>query len=392
MKKKIISALAKARDTGITMECACETIMLPRDRYYAWLEGRKPEDVTEADLKDRSSAPGCTPHKITPSEREAIINMARDDSYADLSHRKLSFTALDEGVVAASPSTFYREMNKWKLVGKPKRSRPKNLEKPEIEANKPNEVWQYDVTYLRLITGIFIYIVFILDRYSRKIVGARASHTRRSQDIIATWDEALKSEGLLESEDKPLAFSDRGPEMKAKSTREYFNDIGITQDHSRPHTPNDNAHAEAVIATAKCEYLYLGEFENIYEVQDALDDLVDHYNNERLHQGIGYVTPQIKHMGLEEAVFEARRRSLARAREDRMAYNRGTGTPEPDQGPLSMPDYVLKEQLSMGFPMDEQDVPSEARQDLSIASAPPPRGRVGEQVKVSSSKISYTCE
>ena len=256
MKKEIIDAVSAAGNAGITIGRACRIIMLPRDRYYAWLEGRCPDEATEADLEDRSSAPGCTPHKITPDERRAIVDMAKDDAYADLSHRKLAFSALDEGKVAASPSTFYREMKAEGLVGKSRRSRPKNLKKPEIEADRPNEAWQYDVTYLRLLAGIFVYIVFILDRYSRKIVGARASHTRRSEDIIATWEAALGSEGLLESDDKPLAFSDRGPEMKAKTTNEYFRDTGIAQDHSRPHTPNDNAHAEAVIATAKCEYLY----------------------------------------------------------------------------------------------------------------------------------------
>ena len=85
-------------------------------------------------------------------------------------------------------------------------------------------------------------------------MGARASRTRRSQDIIAAWDKALAGKGLLDAEEKPLAFSDRGPEMKAKSTKECFREIGILHDHARPHTPNDNAHAEAAIATAKCEY------------------------------------------------------------------------------------------------------------------------------------------
>jgi len=320
-----------ARSAGATIERSCDIIMLQRDRYYAWLEGRKPDEVTEADLEDRSSAPGSTPQKITPDEKQAIVEIAKDDDHADLSHRKLAFTALDDGRVSASPSTFYRVMKEEKLVGKGKRSRPRNLAKPEIEANRPNEVWQYDVTYLRLLAGIFVYIVFILDRYSRKIVGARASYSRRSEDIIAAWDQALLAEGLLESDDKPLAFSDNGPEMKSKSTKGYFNEIGITQDHSRPHTPNDNAHAEAVIATAKCEYLYSGEFANIYEVQDAVCDLVDHYNNVRLHQAIGYVTPSVKHMGLEEVVFEARRSSLARAREERLQYNKGIENPVSDQ-------------------------------------------------------------
>jgi putative transposase len=322
MKKRIIDAIAEAKSTGVTIERSCEIIMLPRNRYYAWLSGRRPDEVTGKDLADNKSTPGSTPQKITPSERESIIDMVRDDAYADLAHRKLSFTALDEGRVSASPSTFYRVMKEEELIGKSRRSRPRNLKKPQIEANRPNEAWQFDVTYLRLACGIFAYIVFILDRYSRKIVGARASYSRKSDDIISTWDQALESEDLLGSEGKPLAFSDNGPEMKAKSTKGYFNEIGITRDQSRPHTPNDNAHAEAVIATAKCEYVYEGEFKNIYEVQDAVGDLVDHYNNVRLHQGIGYVTPSVKHMGLEEVVFEARRRSLARAREERIDYNK----------------------------------------------------------------------
>lgn len=331
MKKKIICAVEEAKVRGVTIKRALQILMVAKSRYYDWIRGKDTDEVTPDELDDPRSTPGCTPQKITPEEREAIVEMAKDDKYADLSHRKLSFTALDEGRVSASPSTFYRVMKKEELVGKAKRSRPRDLKKPEIEATRPNEVWQYDVTYLKLITGIFIYIVFILDRFSRKIVGARASYSRKSEDIIATWDMALESEGLLESDDKPLAFSDSGPEMKSKSTKGYFSEIGITQDHSRPHTPNDNAHAEAVIATAKCEYLYAGEFENIYEVQDAVDDLVDHYNNVRLHQGIGYVTPQIKHMGLEEVVFEARKSSLARAREERIKYNKGLISRESDR-------------------------------------------------------------
>jgi hypothetical protein len=66
--------------------------------------------------------------------------------------------------------------------------------------------------------------VFILSRYSRKTVGARASYSKKSDDVAATWNKELLAAGVLDAEDKPLSFSDRGgSEVKAKSTREYFN-------------------------------------------------------------------------------------------------------------------------------------------------------------------------
>jgi len=86
------------------------SIMLPKSRYYDWIRGRDPEEIIPFDLEDGKSAPGVTPHKTTPHEREAILTLAKDDSYADLSHRKLAVTALDEGKVAASRSTWYRVM------------------------------------------------------------------------------------------------------------------------------------------------------------------------------------------------------------------------------------------------------------------------------------------
>ena len=54
----------------------------------------------------------------------------------------------------------------------------------------------------------------------------------------------------------PQAVSDRGPQMKAKSMKAFFRDLGVAQLFCRPHTPDDNAEMEAFFATLKCERLY----------------------------------------------------------------------------------------------------------------------------------------
>jgi len=51
----------EAKELGVTVKKACEVIMLPRGRYYAWLRGRRPGEVAEADLEDEKSTPACTP-------------------------------------------------------------------------------------------------------------------------------------------------------------------------------------------------------------------------------------------------------------------------------------------------------------------------------------------
>jgi putative transposase len=122
------------------------------------------------------------------------------------------------------------------------------------------------------------------------------------------------------------ALSDNGTQMKAKTMREFFRDLGIEQVFSRPHTPEDNAHIEAWFATAKCERLYaeLEGWGDPLEAQAVIGEFVRYYNEERLHQGIGFVTPVERHEGRDLALLEARKLGLAEARRNRPVVNRLT--------------------------------------------------------------------
>lgn len=98
----------------------------------------------------------------------------------------------------------------------------------------------------------------MLDSCSRKIVSRYFGPEKTSSSVQTAWDKALAAEGLYaaEPESLPGAFSDRGTQMTSKSTRQFFNEIGITQTFSRPRAPADNASCEAWMATIKCERLY----------------------------------------------------------------------------------------------------------------------------------------
>jgi putative transposase len=91
------------------------------------------------------------------------------------------------------------------------------------------------------------------------------------------------------------------------------------QSFSRAKTPTDNAACESWIATLKCERLYDADTAEMqpWQVESMIDLFIDHYNNERLHQGIDYVAPAERHDGRHIAIIDARRRGMQEAKERR---------------------------------------------------------------------------
>lgn len=310
----LIKAIGEAKKQGTGVEKSCQILELRRERYYAWIRGE--------DIEDQHPGPKIAPHRLLEEEKEAILECARNEEYADLHYRKLAIKASEEGKIQASPSTFYRVMKAVGLVAKSYVSK-KRSDKPELEATRPNEVWQWDLTYIR-VKEFFMYLIAIIDRYSRKIVGYHLSFTQTAEDVKKAWDNALEKEGLLEKENikMPLAFSDHGSPMKAKSIRQFFKDLGIVQEFSRCQTPEDNALMEVWFKTLKYEKLYREETENPVQTRETVEGFIDFYNNERLHQGIGYVTPQQKHSGEDVKILAERQKRKEEARRKRLEINR----------------------------------------------------------------------
>ena len=119
----------------------------------------------------------------------------------------------------------------------------------------------------------------------------------------------------------PQAVSDRGSQMKAKSIKAFFRDLGVAQLFCRPHTPDDNAEMEAFFATLKCERLYQGSYVHPLQAEGDIAQFIAYYNGERLHQGIGFVTPQERHEGRDVQLREERSRGLRLARLVRFIEN-----------------------------------------------------------------------
>lgn len=159
----------------------------------------------------------------------------------------------------------------------------------------PYQLWVSDITYWR-IKKDFVYISFITDAYSRKIVGYHLGDSLQTSETIQALEMAISS--LSEENEKSLQLihhSDRGTQY---CSNEYVkllenNSIGISMTENGD--PLENAIAERVNGIIKEEYLNDYQVDNIMEAVDLLNTVIKLYNNERPHMSIGNLTPNQVH-------------------------------------------------------------------------------------------------
>ena len=304
----------------MTIGYCCRNLKLDLKRYQRWVRlyrrtgrygGGKP-------------GPSKASHSLLEQEREEIIELARDDTYVDLSHRQLAVVASETGKVEASASSFYRVMKQEQLMEKRQRRPRSPQNKPEVKPTRSNEIWSWDLSYIAL-GSIFVYLFAIIDVHSRKIVGWHLSFNARVESMKKAWDKALINEGLIEmagAPQMPVALSDHGVQMAKKSAKQFFKDLGIRQLFARYQTPKDNAWIESWFRILKYDWLQYKDYVNFNELKEILRQFVILYNTQRYHGAIDYVTPEQQHSGQAQQILKARaeRRRLARLR--RLEKNR----------------------------------------------------------------------
>ena len=114
--------------------------------------------------------------------------------------------------------------------------------------------------------------------------------------------------------------------MTARDTRAFMALMAIAQHHGRPGVPTDQAWIESFFGHIKSEWPHLEIITDPATLDVELARMRTEYNMVRLHEAIGYVTPDDEHTGRGEAIRQARRDGLDRARQRRLDYHRRTST------------------------------------------------------------------
>ncbi len=183
---------------------------------------------------------------------------------------------------------------------------------PELSAQRPNELWSWDITkLLGPAKWTYFYLYVMLDVFSRYVVGWMVTH-RES----ATLAERFIAETCARQEigrDQLTIHADRGSPMTSKPLGFLLADLGVTKTHSRPHVSNDNPFSEAQFKTLKYRPDFPERFGAIQDARAHCHVFFPWYNTEHHHAGLGLLTPFDVHHGLAEQRVAARAAVLATA-------------------------------------------------------------------------------
>jgi putative transposase len=156
-----------------------------------------------------------------------------------------------------------------------------------VDIIRPNQVWSTDITYIRLPRG-FVYLVAIIDWYSRKVLAWRLSNTMDAGFCVDCLEEAIKNYGSPE-----MFNSDQGSQFTSDAFTGVLIRNGITISMDGRGRALDNIFVERLWRTVKYEEVYLKQHNSVQSLLIGLTQYFQFYNEARRHQSLDYQTPDV---------------------------------------------------------------------------------------------------
>jgi putative transposase len=237
--------------------------------------------------------------------RDSVIQLALDEPA--LSPRELAARFTDTRSYFISEASVYRLLKAQGLVTSPAFIVIKAADSFKDKTTAPNQLWQTDFTYLKVIGWGWFYLSSVLDDFSRYIVAWKLCTGMRAEDVTATLDLALRASGLDQATpaDRPRLLSDNGSSYIAGDLARWLEDHKIKHVRGAPYHPMTQGKIERWHQTLKNRIL----LENYFlpgDLETQLAAFVDYYNNHRYHESIDNLTPADVYFGRGPTILAAR--------------------------------------------------------------------------------------
>ena len=261
----------------------CLYLEVPTSTYYAWRKRGKSKTAlaNEMILKEIKKI-----HKTKGKNTYGAYNLKAE--LADIGI-KVGINRIRRIMKKNNIRPLVRR-KKWKYPKESKSKLPvaENIIDRNFVAEKKNEKWVSDITYIPTRTG-WLYLCIILDLYSRRVVGWSMESHMKTELILS----ALKMATDLRGVTKGLIFhSDQGSQYRSNDFRERLNDLNFVQSMSRKGNCWDNACAESFFKSLKSSLIYGKKIMTYDKAKTCIFEYIEvFYNRERRHSSLGYLSP-----------------------------------------------------------------------------------------------------
>lgn len=295
-----IELINEACRSGARKKKACEVLGISLRTFERWQKNNELIDK-------RQSAKKIPKNKLTTDEIKMILHVSNSVEYSNLPPCKIVPILADKGKYIASESSFYRVLRQADQIKHRGFTKPKIHKKPVLVAQDKNYIWSWDITYLpSQVRGIYFYLYFIMDIYSRKIVGWSIHEQESSYHASRLIEQCCADEKV--KKEQLVLHSDNGSPMKGITMIVMLEKLGVVPSFSRPSVSNDNPYSESLFKTLKYHPTYPKQ-SNFNLVDDArawCETFVSWYNNDHLHSGLKFITPNQRHNGQWKYIMKNR--------------------------------------------------------------------------------------
>ena len=274
-----------------------------KSTFYLWYDRYLAGSIDA--LEDRKSSSRRTWNKIPDTVEDAIVDLARKEP--DLSPRELAVTFTDRRRYFVSEASVYRLLKAHDLITSPAFILMKAADRFANPTTAPNQLWQTDFTYLKVIGWGWFYLSTVLDDFSRYILAWKLCTTMTATDVSDTLQMALKASGLTRANVRyrPRLLSDNGPSYVSADLGKWLEQKGMAHTRGRPYHPMTQGKIERWHRSMKNQIL----LENYYlpgELEARIADFVDYYNARRYHESLDNVTPEDVYFGRAQSILNRR--------------------------------------------------------------------------------------
>jgi len=278
-------------------------LAIPRSTFYCWYDRYRSHDAEG--LEDRTPAPRRVWNKLPTAVTQAVLDLALRESA--LSPRELAVSFVDQRRYFVSEASVYRLLKAHDLITSPAFILMKAADTFAHPTSAPNQLWQTDFTYLRVIGWGWFYLSTVLDDFSRYILAWKLCTTMTASDVSDTLTIALRSSGLerVRVRHRPRLLSDNGPSYLSAQLGSCLAEHGMTHTRGKPYHPMTQGKIERYHRSMKNQIL----LENYYlpgQLEQRLAEFVDYYNLRRYHEGLNNLTPADVYFGRGQTILTRR--------------------------------------------------------------------------------------